>query len=682
MKRFKIQNLDCAHCAIKLEERLREFPGVRHVAVNFASETLTIDAEDIDSAIYEAKRQEPGINIVASESEKKEKKISGDILTLAAASALSIGAFALSRFAPAVPAHAVTAMYLAAWLVAGYNVLLSSFRNIIRGTVFDENFLMTISTVCAFIVGAPAEAAGVMIFYNAGELLQERALRRSRAGISDVLSIKNEQAIVVRNGREERVSPESVSPGETIRVFAGMRVPLDGVIRKGKTAFDVSALTGESVPVNAEEGSEILSGSVNTAGVVDITVTKILSESYMSKVLRLVEESSARKARTEKFITRFARYYTPAAVAAAALTAVIPWIFLGTDPKDSFYRACVLLVISCPCALVISVPLGYFGGIGGAARKGILIKGSAVIDALAGTKTAVFDKTGTLTSGKFSVTDITAYNGFDSGETIRLAAAACSASTHPISRAIAERVPDAPAALSHTEHPGMGMEAVVSGKTVLAGNKRLMEKAGITVPESSSTGIFVAIDSIPAAYISVEDTPKSDAADAVRELSGNGIDVVMLTGDGKAAATSIAGRLDIRDVRSELLPHRKVEEIESIMKHSSGGSVVFVGDGINDAPVLARADCGIAMGGLGSDAAIESADAVIMNDSPLKAHEAVIHAKKTKKIIMQNIAFALGVKAAFAFLGVFGIATMWEAVFADTGVALLAVFNAMRALRP
>lgn len=682
MKRYKIQNLDCANCAAILEEKLNHFPGVRRVSINFASETISIDADDITSVINEAKKHEPGIFFHDIDDQTEIKPFKNEIIPLAAAAVLSLCAFALSKYSFELPPYSILALYVSAWMIAGYNVLFSSFRNISRGIIFDENFLMTISTVCAFIVGAPAEAAGVMIFYNAGELLQNRALRRSRKSISSLLSLKSEQAIVLRNGAEERVHPGTIKPGETIRVLAGMRIPLDGTVSRGESALDVSALTGESIPKSVSQGTEVLSGSVNTTGVIDITVTKSLSESYVSRILSLVEDASQRKARTEKFITRFARYYTPAAVAAAALTAIIPWLLMGADPKDSFYRACVLLVISCPCALVISVPLGYFGGIGGAARKGILLKGSSVIDSLAKIKTAVFDKTGTLTKGKFSVTGITTYNGFDKDTVLSLAASACRGSSHPVSTAVASARGNTPEASWHKEHPGKGMESLVSGRTILAGNRKLLDSFNITIPDgTSASGIYIAIDGKTAAEISIEDSPKDDAAQAVRTLSLSGIRTIMLTGDNRTAAREIAEKLGIDDVRSELLPHQKVEELEKTMRNSGAGSVAFIGDGINDAPVLARADCGIAMGLAGSDAAIESADAVIMNDSPAKVFEAVTHARRTKKIIMQNIVFALGIKAMFAVLGIFGIAQMWEAVFADTGVALLAVFNSMRVLK-
>jgi Zn2+/Cd2+-exporting ATPase len=682
MKHFKIQNLDCAHCAITLEEKLRAFPGVRRVSINFASETLSIDADDVMPVIDEAIRHEPGISIHNMDDTVKEKSIMSDIVTLSAAIILSVGAFALSKLQIKMPDYSLTAFYISAWLIAGYNVLITSFKNILRGKIFDENFLMSISTICAFVVGAHAEAAGVMIFYNAGELLQERALRRSRSHINSLLELKSEQAIVLRDNAEERVHPKTINPGETIRVLAGMRVPLDGIVSRGESELDVSALTGESLPRSVSKGAEVLSGSVNTTGSIDITVTKVLSESYVSRILRLVEESSQKKARTEKFITRFARYYTPAAVGAAALTALIPWLFMGSDPKESFYRACVLLVISCPCALVISVPLGYFGGIGGAARRGILLKGSSVIDSLAKIKVAVFDKTGTLTKGQFSVTGITPANGFGTETVMNLAAAVCKGSTHPVSRAVALSQKSHTKTESHREYPGMGVEAVINGTHVLAGNEKLMKHFNVSADKSDSPAVlFIAVDKIHAGTILLSDSSKEDSARAMRDLSRSGIKTVMLSGDNKTAALAIADLLGIDEVRAELFPHQKVEEIEKIMARSGKSSVAFIGDGINDAPVLARADCGIAMGAFGSDAAVESADAVIMNDSPLKVHEAIMHARRTKTIITQNISFALGVKAVFAVLGIFGIAQMWEAVFADTGVALLAVFNAMRVLK-
>ncbi len=526
-----------------------------------------------------------------------------------------------------------------------------------------------------------------MLFYVVGELFQDIAVNRSRKSIKSLLEIKPEYANLVVDGESVKVAPESIQVGDTILVKAGEKIPLDGEVIDGNSFVDTSALTGESVPRKVKKNDLVLSGTINQTAVLTIKVTKLFSESSVSKILELVENASSKKAETEKFITTFAKYYTPVVVVSALLLALLPpLLFSGQTFSEWIYRALVVLVISCPCALVISIPLGYFGGIGGASRKGILVKGSNFLDALTQVKTVVFDKTGTLTKGEFKVSEVVTSNGYTKEEILEYAAYAETNSNHPVAKSILEAFGndiESKRIEQVEEISGHGIKAVIDRKTVLAGNDKLLHKENIDHPVCNVEGtvVHVAIDKVYMGYIIISDTLKDDAIEAIEKLKAKSIQTVMLTGDNKFAASAFAKKLGIDKFFSELLPEDKVKHIESLMAENKGGKVAFVGDGINDAPVIARADVGIAMGALGSDAAIETADVVLMTDSPSKVAVAIDVAKRTRNIVWQNIYFAMGVKLAFIVLGVFGVATMWEAVFGDMGVALIAVFNAIRILK-
>jgi len=573
------------------------------------------------------------------------------------------------------------------YLIVGWKVISSAVKNIVRGRFFDEQFLMTIATLGAFAIDQMPEAVAVMLFYVVGELFQDIAVGRSRKSIKSLLEIKPDYANL-KSGKEIlKVSPEEVKIGDTIIVKPGEKIPLDGTVLDGTSFVDTAALTGESVPRKVKETDEVLAGMINQSGLLTIKVKRIFGESSISKILELVENATSKKAETENFITTFAKYYTPVVVFSAVLLATIPPLFIaGATFSEWVYRALVVLVISCPCALVISIPLGYFGGVGRASRKGILVKGSNFLDALTQVRTVVFDKTGTLTKGEFKVSEIVTSNGHTSDEILEYAAYAEANSNHPVAKSIADaykKGKDVNRISQVEEISGHGIKAVIDGKVVLAGNDKLMHKENIAHPVCNVEGtvVHLAINNVYAGYIIISDTLKDDAIEAIEKLRAKNIQTVMLTGDNKYAAESFAKKLGIDKYYSELLPEDKVKHIETLIKESKGGKVAFVGDGINDAPVIARADVGIAMGALGSDAAIETADVVLMTDSPLKVIDAIDVAKKTRNIVWQNIFFAMGVKLIFIVLGVFGIATMWEAVFGDMGVALIAVFNAIRILR-
>ena len=588
-------------------------------------------------------------------------------------------------------------LFLIPYLIIGYDILLHAVKNILRGQVFDENFLMSIATVGAFAIGEYHEAVFVMLFYQIGELFQSIAVGKSRGSIKSLLSIRADTAFVMGTDGELDEKPcEEIEVGDIICVKAGGRIPLDGVIIEGKTTLNTVALTGESLPREANEGDEALSGCLNESGFIKIRVTKPFHESTASRILSLVEGATANKAKSEEFITKFARVYTPIVVIAAALLAVIPPLFIGISVssvwQDWIYRAMTFLVISCPCALVISVPLSYFGGIGSASKRGILIKGSNYLDALASCDTVVFDKTGTLTEGRFSVVDVQCAEGVDRRALIALAASAERHSTHPIARSVvseyeAEICDVMPLVENIEEIAGCGIAAVIDQKLLLVGNSRLMIQRGVTLPEadsSDSVSVLVALDGKYLGRLILEDKERPGATEALLSLRQAGVKrAVMLTGDRRSVAESVAKRLNIEAFRAELLPEDKVAAIEELIseKKSDKSRLVFVGDGINDAPVLARADIGIAMGALGSDAAIETADVVLMNDDLGKISEAIKLSRRTRSIVIQNIVFALGVKALVLILGACGLAGLNAAVFADVGVAVIAILNSMRNLK-
>lgn len=578
------------------------------------------------------------------------------------------------------------AAYLVPYLLIGWDVLWRAIRNIAKGQIFDENFLMAIATVGAFATAKFSEAVFVMLFYQVGELFEDAAVDKSRASIAALMDIRPDYANVERSGRLERVSPEAVAVGDIIVVKPGERVPLDGTVLEGTSALDTAALTGESAPRDVNPGDSIISGCISRTGLLKIKVEKPYGESTVSKILDLVENAGEKKASSENFITRFARYYTPCVVIAAVALAFIPPIFVGNFP-DWFHRALIFLVISCPCALVISVPLSFFGGIGGASKCGILVKGSNYLEALARTDTVVFDKTGTLTRGTFTVTAVHPEDGVTADELLECAALAESYSDHPISRSLRDacKKPLDAARLSDVEEiAGHGVRAKIDGTPVCVGNSRLMERESVKwLPcELVGTLVHVTIGGFYAGHIVISDRPKEDAAAAIADLKSSGVrKTVMLTGDTQEVAAAVAKELGVDEVHAELLPADKVDWAEKLLAaEDSKSKLAFVGDGINDAPVLTRADIGIAMGALGSDAAIEAADIVLMDDKPSRIATAMRISRKTLRIVHQNIYFALGVKALVLVLGALGIATMWEAVFADVGVAFISILNATRAL--
>ena len=578
--------------------------------------------------------------------------------------------------------------FVAAYLICGWDVLYGAARKIWNRQWFDEEFLMALATVGAFASGEYQEGVAVMLFYQVGELFQSYAVGRSRRSIAGLMDIRPDYANIMVDGTLTQVDPDEVKIGDTIVVRAGEKIPLDGVVTEGTSTVDTSALTGESVPREVESGGDVISGCINLTGVLSIRVSKEFGESTVAKILDLVENASSKKAKSENFITKFAHWYTPSVVIAAVLLAFLPPLILRQPLGEWIHRALIFLVISCPCALVISVPLSFFGGIGGCSKAGILVKGSNYLEALARTEIIAMDKTGTLTQGSFEVTELHPAEGVSEQELLRVCTLAESYSNHPISLSLKKAYGKEidPKQVSQVEEiSGHGVKAVINGVQVAAGNRRLMESIGVKVPLVKSTGtvVYLAVGGKYSGYILISDQLKPDAREAIRRLKTEGRvkKTVMLTGDLKPVGEAIGKELGIDEVFTELLPVGKVEKVESLLKQkSSKGVLAFVGDGVNDAPVLTRADIGIAMGGLGSDAAIEAADIVIMDDKPSRIADAMAISRKTIRIVYQNIVFALAVKALVLILGAFGIATMWEAVFADVGVAVIAILNAMRAL--
>ena len=577
--------------------------------------------------------------------------------------------------------------FLIPYLVIGWDVLWRAVRNIAHGQIFDENFLMAIATVGALCIGEYAESVFVMLFYQVGELFQSYAVGRSRQSIAELMEIRPDYANVERDGTVEQVDPDEVEVGETIVIKAGERVPLDGVVLEGRSDLDTAALTGESLPREVQSGDDVISGCVNLTGLLKVRVTRAFEESTVSKILDLVENAGSKKAKAENFITKFARYYTPTVVLAAVALALLPPLVGAVGWSESLHRALIFLVISCPCALVISVPLSFFGGIGGASKAGVLVKGGAYLEVLARAQIVVFDKTGTLTKGVFNVT---AVHPEQCGEDrlLELAALAESWSEHPISRSLREaygKEVDASRVTDVEEHSGRGVHAKVDGQEIWVGNDKLMDAIGVSWHPCHRVGttVHVAAKGEYLGHIVISDEVKEDAAQAVADLKALGVaKTVMLTGDAKAVGESVAAQLGLDEVHTQLLPADKVEQVEALLSEKTGkGCLAFVGDGINDAPVLSRADIGIAMGGLGSDAAIEAADVVLMDDKPSKIAVAIRIAQKTLVIVRQNIVFALGVKALVLVLGAVGEANLWEAVFADVGVSVIAILNAMRAMK-
>ena len=708
---LSIEGLDCPNCAAKVERKINTLEGIKEANVDFLGKKIVVLADEISENELveliqtEVDKIEDGVKVfvpkVQAGESSSEEEDTGKIKKK-----LLIGGilFVLGIFVPKTLFIPKLAVFLVSYLVIGGDVLLSAFKNILNGQVFDENFLMAIATIGAFAIGEYPEGVAVMLFYQLGELLQGIAVNNSRKSIVSLMDIRPDYANIKVGEGIKKVSPEEIKVGEIIVVKPGEKVPLDGKIVKGASTFDTSALTGESLPREAKAGDDVLSGFINKNGLIEIQVAKVFSESTVSKILYLMENAGSKKSKTENFITKFARYYTPVVVITALIVAIFPPLLIqGATFSDWIYRALIFLVVSCPCALVISIPLGFFGGIGGASRHGILIKGTNYLEVLNNLESVVMDKTGTLTKGIFKVTEVNVKNNikindFQNNKTeltkpllLKYAAHIEKFSNHPIAQSIVAEYENSVSKVDENvvkdfeEISGFGIKVNINNHQFLAGNSKLMNLENITFDkkENLGTAIYLAADGKYIGNILISDEVKEDSARAIKGMKENGVkEIVMLTGDNEAIGKNIAEKLGIDKVFTELLPNEKVKKLEEIYKtKSEKGKVSFVGDGINDAPVLARADLGIAMGGAGSDAAIEAADVVIMNDEPSKIVTAIKIAKKTKEIVWQNITVAFAIKIVVMALGLFGDATMWEAVFADVGVALLAVLNATRVLR-
>lgn len=700
-KTYSLDQLDCAACAAKMEEAASQVPGVEELRINFLTKTMSLTASEdhfeqvAQNVVAACQRVEPECRVCevkqdtaahhghghAHGHDHEEEEEHHSLGLIGVGAVLFVAGLLLPE------GLWRWAALIAAYVVAGGEVLLRAAKNILRGQVFDENFLMAVASLGAMLMGEATEAVAVMLFYQIGEWFQDRAVDKSRASIAQLMDIRPDHANhVLADGSVEVVPPQSLKAGDILLVKPGERIPLDGIILEGTSTLNTSALTGESTPRDVAEGDTVLSGCVNQTGVLRLRATGAYESSTVARILRLVEDSGERKARTERFITRFARWYTPAVCLAALLLALVPPLFVG-EWTEWIKRALTFLVISCPCALVISVPLTFFGGVGGASRRGVLIKGANYLEQLAKTDIAVFDKTGTLTRGTFEVTAIHP-NQITEEELLELAALAESYSDHPISaslRAAWNRALDKNRVTDAQEIAGRGIHALVDGRPVYAGNERLMADVHVESRPCHRQGtiVHVALDGVYMGHIVIADRVKEGSAEAIAELKALGVArTVMLTGDQSAVAQSVAKELGVDEVHAELLPGDKVEQVERLMKQKPEGAMLaFVGDGINDAPVLRRADLGIAMGGVGSDAAIEAADIVLMDDDPRKLPCAIRIARRTLRIANQNIIFALSVKAIILVMGAMGLANMWLAVFADVGVSFLAILNAMRAMR-
>ena len=700
-KTYSLDQLDCAACAAKMEEAASQVPGVEELRINFLTKTMSLTASEdhfeqvAQNVMAACQRVEPECRVCevkqdtaahhdhghAHGHDHEEGEEHHSLGLIGVGAVLFVAGLLLPE------GLWRWAALIAAYVVAGGEVLLRAAKNILRGQVFDENFLMAVASLGAMLMGEATEAVAVMLFYQIGEWFQDRAVDKSRASIAQLMDIRpNHANHVLADGSVEVVPPQSLKAGDILLVKPGERIPLDGIILEGTSTLNTSALTGESIPRDVAEGDTVLSGCVNQTGVLRLRATGAYESSTVARILRLVEDSGERKASTERFITRFARWYTPAVCLAALLLALVPPLFVG-EWTEWIKRALTFLVISCPCALVISVPLTFFGGVGGASRRGVLIKGANYLEQLAKTDIAVFDKTGTLTRGTFEVTAIHP-NQITEEELLELAALAESYSDHPISaslRAAWNRALDKNRVTDVQEIAGRGIHALVDGRSVYAGNERLMADVHVESRPCHRQGtiVHVALDGVYMGHIVIADRVKEGSAEAIAELKALGVArTVMLTGDQSAVAQSVAKELGVDEVHAELLPGDKVEQVERLMKQKPEGAMLaFVGDGINDAPVLRRADLGIAMGGVGSDAAIEAADIVLMDDDPRKLPCAIRIARHTLRIANQNIIFALSVKAIILVMGAMGLANMWLAVFADVGVSFLAILNAMRAMR-
>lgn len=716
-KKYIIDGLDCAQCAEEVREAVEKSDYANGAKMNFINKELTVtpskiisDKELLKLVTATVTAVEPDVTVSEKENHV-EKKVSytKDIVKMISAGILFIVAFILEKTIGTeqlVPKIAILSMYLAAYVICGLEVAITSIKAIAKKNFFNENTLMLIASIGAIVLGEYEEAVAVMLFYTVGEFFQSIAVNKSRRSISSLIKTKPETADVLTDGEYITVDPENVETGSIIRVKPGEKIPLDGIVESGNTSIDTSALTGESLPRDITVGDEVPAGAINISGVITLKTTRRFTDSTVYKMLQMVESAVEKKTKTENFISVFAKYYTPIVVLVAVIISIFPPLFTGFNyepfidgiikgklifPEFTGFdfgtwvqRGLIFLVISCPCALVISVPLGYFAGIGKASSKGILVKGSNYLEAISKAKVVLFDKTGTLTKGQFEVTR-TEPAGMSKDELLRYAAYAESNSNHPIAVSVRKAYGadiDQSQITECSEIAGKGIKAVISGATVLCGNSRLMADYSINCPEANGTVLYVAVDNKYAGLIEIADMPKEHSAEAVKMLKNHGVKVVMLTGDNKSAAAAAAEKLGITDYYAELLPENK-SEITLKMKSElpDNEKVMFVGDGINDAPVIASADIGVAMGGSGADSAIETADCVLMKDDPMQLADAFAISKKTNRIVLQNIIFALGVKLIIQVLGVLGLANMWAAVFADVGVSIIAIFNSLRLMR-
>ena len=700
-----IKGLECPQCAAKIEHNLNALDEIKAATVDVLGKKIVINpnkkfsSEDITKLVQkEVDRVEEGVTVLmpnsAIEEDEEIEETKENFKSIRNRFILGAIILAAAIFVPKNLFVPRLILFLISYFTVGYDVLFKAVKNIKKGQIFDENFLMAIATLGAFAIKEFPEAVSVMLFYQIGEMFQDLAVGKSRKSITSLMNIRPDYANLKIEGEIKKVLPKEVKLGDIIVIKPGEKVALDGKITNGSSTFDTSALTGEAIPRTFEIGDEILSGFINTTNLVEIEVTKSFENSTISKILDLVQNASSKKSKTENFITKFARFYTPAVVTIALLIAILPMIFVKDAQFSTWlYRALIFLVVSCPCALVVSIPLGFFGGIGGASKNGILIKGANYLEALNNLETVVFDKTGTLTKGKFKVSEINVQNSkYTKDDLLKYAAIAESFSNHPIAQSIVLEYEKNNKKLEKTdssefefeEIAGHGVKVKYENNEILAGNLKLLKKENIEAAEKDAVGtvVYVAKDREYLGNLIIADEIKEDAKKTIEELNNLGIkNVVMLTGDNRKIGENVASKLNISKVFTDLLPLGKVEKMEEFLKNkSTNGKVLFVGDGINDAPVLARSDIGVAMGGVGSDAAIEAADMIIMNDEPSKIVTALKIAKKTKKIVWQNIIFALGVKIIILVMGALGFATMWEAVFGDVGVALIAILNATRAL--
>ncbi len=693
-KDFKIVGLDCANCASKIEEAVKKIDGVSNVTLNFINEKLsyTVD-DDNDEFIYNKIIKtidsiEDGVSLekysstINNKLNKSEDTSNFNIQKIRIF--LSLSVFIIGILAPPDLGIYRFLIFITCFLIIGVDIVILAFKNLIKGKMLDENFLMSIATVGAFLIGEYPEACAVMIFYQIGEYFQSYATEKSRKSISSLVNLIPEYANLLIDGSLIQVNPDDVEIGSTLVVKAGEKIPIDCTLIDGSTMIDTMSITGESVPRSANIGDDLYSGTINLNSAITVQTTKAYADSAVAKILDLVENATANKSESEKFITKFAKYYTPIVVLLALTIAIIPPLLLSQPFNNWFYKSLIFLVISCPCALVISVPLGFFGGIGASAKNGILVKGSNSLEALANTDTIIFDKTGTLTKGVFTVQDIVS-KSTTKEELLELSALAEYHSNHPIAKSIKlayGKSVDLTRITSTNELSGLGIEAIIDGKSILIGNKKLMQNKNIDFIENLSIGtiIYVAEDNIFLGSILISDELKNDTISSINALKNIGItNLSILSGDNKDIANKIASDIGIDNVFADLLPEDKVKYFNHI-KSNSKKNTVFVGDGINDAPVLATADIGIAMGGLGSDVAIETADVVITNDQCKKIATAITISKKTLNIVKQNIVFAIGIKVLFLLFGFFGYVTMWESVFADVGVSVIAILNSMRIL--